>query len=42
MIAKGILKGSGKTDENGKPADIDFSKDMLRMAVYNDRAGVYD
>ena len=38
MIAKGILKGSGKTDENGKPADIDFSKDMLRMAVYNDRA----
>ena len=42
MITKGILKGSGKTDENGKPADIDFSKDMLRMAVYNDRAGVYD
>ena len=42
MIAKGILKGGGKKDENGKPADIDFSKDMLRMAVYNDRAGVYD
>lgn len=42
MIAKGILKGSGKTDENGKPADIDFSNDMLRMAVYNDRAGLYD
>lgn len=42
MIAKGILKGGGKKDENGKPADIDFSKDMLRMVVYNDRAGLYD
>ena len=42
MIANGILKGSGKTDENGKPADINFSNDMLRMAVYNDRAGLYD
>ena len=42
MIAKGILKGGGKKDESGKPTDLDFSKDMLRMAVYNDRAGLYD
>ena len=42
MIDKGILKGGGKKDENGKPADLDLSFDQLRAEVWHDRAGLYD
>ena len=42
MIAKGLLGGSGAKDENGLPADLDLSLDMIRIFVTNDRAGVYD
>ena len=36
------LSGSGgKKDENGYPADLDLSADMLRIFVINDRAGIY-
>ena len=41
MIEKGLLKGSGKTDENGLPADLDLSLDMLRVFVINDRGNLY-
>lgn len=42
MIAKKLLTGGGKKDGDGKPADLDLSKDMLRVFVINDRAGLYD
>lgn len=41
MIDKGLLGGSGAKDENGKPADLDLSLDMIRGFVVNDRAGLY-
>lgn len=41
LIEKGLLGGSGATDENGKPADLDLSLDMIRIFVVNDRAGLY-
>lgn len=41
LIALGHLQGGGKKDEDGYPADMDLSKDMLRMLVINDRAGLY-
>ena len=41
LIAMGAIRGSGKVDANGDPADMDLSRDMLRMMVFNDRAGVY-
>ena len=41
LIAMGAIRGSGKVDANGDPADMDLSKDMLRVLVINDRAGVY-
>lgn len=37
----GYLQGGGKKDAEGNPADMDLSKDMLRVLVINDRAGVY-
>lgn len=37
-----IIKGNGKTDKDGYPADMDLSLDMIRLLVWNDRAGVYD
>lgn len=42
MIDKGYLKGSGTAnDENGLPADLDLSLDMIRVFVAHDRAGLY-
>ena len=43
LIDKGIIKGSGTfRDTQGRPADMNLTEDMLRMLVWNDRAGVYD
>lgn len=42
LIAKGAIRGSGKKDADGNPADMDLSRDMLRMMTFNDRAGAYD
>lgn len=43
MTDKGIIGGGGKAkDENGRPADLDLSIDMVRVFVTNDRAGLYD
>jgi hypothetical protein len=42
LISKGILGGSGATDANGNPTELDLSLDMVRLLVMNDRAGVYD
>lgn len=42
MIDKGLLIGGGTKDENGLPADMDLSLDMIRIFVMNDRAGIYD
>lgn len=41
LIAKGAIRGGGAKDANGFPADMDLSADMLRMMVFNDRAGAY-
>lgn len=43
MVKKGFIGGAGKAkDENGLPADLDLSLDMIRVFVTNDRAGLYD
>lgn len=43
LIDKGVLGGKGTVkDENGRPADMDLSEDMIRMFVINDRAKLYD
>ena len=34
--------GGGPKDENGRPADLDLSLDMIRVFVVHDRAGMYD
>ena len=41
LIAKGAIRGGGAKDAEGNPADMDLSRDMLRMMVFNDRAGAY-
>lgn len=42
MADRGLIGGSGTAkDENGYPADLDLSLDMLRVFVIHDRAGVY-
>lgn len=43
MVDKGFIggTGTGKKDENGRPADMSLSLDMLRVFVTNDRAGLY-
>ena len=41
LIEKGIIKGSGQKDTQGRPADMNLSEDMIRMLVWNDRAGLY-
>ena len=41
LIAKKAIQGGGKKDENGYPADMDLSRDMLRLLTFNDRAGAY-
>lgn len=43
MVDKGLLNGGGKAkDEDGRPADLDLSVDMIRVFMTNDRAGLYD
>ena len=42
LVSLGYLQGSGKKDEDGYPADMNLSKDMLRILVINDRAGLYE
>lgn len=41
LIALGAIRGGGKKDADGNPADMDLSRDMLRVLVMNDRAGAY-
>ena len=41
LVEKGVIRGSGLTDTQGRPADMNLSEDMLRMLVWNDRAGLY-
>jgi N-acetylmuramoyl-L-alanine amidase CwlA len=42
LIGKNILRGGGLRDTQGRPADMDLSADMLRLLVWNDRAGLYE
>lgn len=44
MVDGGFIGGSGTgvKDEDGRPANLDLSLDMLRIFVTNDRAGLYD
>lgn len=42
LIAIGAIRGGGKKDADGNPADMDLSRDMLRLLVMNDRAGTYN
>lgn len=39
LIASGAIRGGGVKDEQGNPADMDLSADMLRLLVMFDRAG---
>lgn len=42
LVALGYLTGSsGQVDDQGRPADLDLSRDMLRILVICDRAGVF-
>lgn len=42
LAKRGIIKGaSGKVDQNGYPTDLKLTYDMLRILVWNDRAGLY-
>ena len=42
LVALGYLTGnSGKVDDQGRPADLDLSRDMLRILVICYRAGVF-
>lgn len=43
MVDKGFIggTGTGKKDENGRPADLNLSLDMIRVFVTNDRACLY-
>ena len=42
MVDKHFISGGGgKKDENGRPADLDLSIDMIRVFVTNDNAGLY-
>ena len=42
LIARGIIRGGGVTDKYELPGDMNLSEDMLRLLVFNDRAGLYD
>lgn len=44
MVDGGFIGGSGTgaQDEDGRPADLDLSSDMIRVFVASDRAGLYD
>lgn len=39
LVDAGAIRGSGAKDEQGRPADMDLSADMLRLLVMVDRAG---
>ena len=41
LIEHGTIRGSGLTDTQGRPADMNLSEDMLRVLVWNDREGLY-
>ena len=43
MVDKGYIGGcgTGAKDENGRPADLDLSNDMVRLLVMLDRAGAF-
>lgn len=41
LIEHGAIRGGGLRDEQGRPADMDLSRDMLRLLVVNDREGLY-
>ena len=41
LIENGTIRGGGQRDAQGRPADMNLSEDMLRLLVWNDRAGVY-
>lgn len=40
LIEKGVIRGSGVRDPQGRPADMDLSRDMLRLLAWIDRAGL--
>jgi len=43
LCDKNLLRGQGgPRDENGRPADLDLSIDMIRVLVILDRAGKFD
>lgn len=42
LIERGVIRGGGLRDTQGRPADMDLSVDMLRLLVWHDRAGLYD
>ena len=41
LVDRGYLTGSGEKDSQGRPADLDLSRDMLRLLVIQDRAGSF-
>ena len=42
LCDRGHLRGGGgPKDENGRPADLDLSVDMIRVLVLLDRAGAF-
>ena len=41
LVTLGYLTGNGKVDNQGRPADLDLSRDMLRILVICDRTGVF-
>ena len=42
LVDRGYLTGSGTKDADGRPADLDLSRDMLRLLVIQDRAGCFE
>lgn len=41
LIKNGMIRGNGAKDADGNPTDMDFSRDMLRLLVFDDRAELY-
>lgn len=41
LIERGAIRGAGVKDEQGRPADMGLTDDMLRLLVISDRAGAY-
>lgn len=41
LIERGAIRGAGVKDEQGRPADMALTEDMLRLLVISDRAGAY-